>query len=436
MINNQLKLLSLLCIILILTFCFFKLNINKENLIFIIFIISSLIGLIIFYFSNVFLKKQIIFFISTLYISLFILELNYEKLFYSICKSDECQKNEKMNLEKKINQQLNYNLLPKFFIGDNVSLMPLSTFRNTYILGNNENDYYPYFLTDRYGFINNDKHYDQDFQDILIIGDSYAMGGTVNYDETLQGQLSKKGLKTLSFGFGGNGPLMALGSLIEFKKVVMPKKVIYLFSATNDINYDLFLEKKNKILVQYLNNEYKQNLLKKIKQIDEILESKYKQLLNSKKQDQISFVNQFKLSKIRYLVGIENKGMDNYNYKYNDNLTYTLKQAVDSDDINSNYFLLDKIIARMKHESGTSELFIFFIPEIKNFINNKKSNQYYAIKKISEKNNIKLIDIFNNSKIKDYEFRKSMYPINYAHPNEKGYGVWAETILENFKLYD
>ena len=146
MINNQLKLLSLLCVILILTFCFFKLNINKENLIFIIFIISSLIGLIIFYFSNVFLKKQIIFFISTLYISLFILELNYEKLFYSICKSDECQKNEKMNLEKKLNKQLNYNLLPKFFIGDNLSLMPLSTFRNTYILGSNENDYYPYFL--------------------------------------------------------------------------------------------------------------------------------------------------------------------------------------------------------------------------------------------------------------------------------------------------
>ena len=43
-------------------------------------------------------------------------------------------------------------------------------------------------------FLNDDNHYNQDFQDILIIGDSYAMGGTVNYKDTLQGQLSK-GLK-------------------------------------------------------------------------------------------------------------------------------------------------------------------------------------------------------------------------------------------------
>ena len=63
------------------------------------------------------------------------------------------------------------------------------------ILGSNENNYYPYFLTDRYGFLNDDNHYNQDFQDILIIGDSYAMGGTVNYKDTLQGQLSKKVLK-------------------------------------------------------------------------------------------------------------------------------------------------------------------------------------------------------------------------------------------------
>ena len=41
---------------------------------------------------------------------------------------------------------------------------------------------------------------------------------------------------------GGNGPLMALGSLIEFKKEIN-QKIIYMFSATNDIGYDLFLEK-------------------------------------------------------------------------------------------------------------------------------------------------------------------------------------------------
>lgn len=434
MINNQLKLLSLLFIILILLFSIFKLNFNNNNLIFISFIFITLVTQVFFYFSNIILKKQIIIFVSALYFLLFIMELNYEKLFYSICKSNQCQQIEKNKIQKKIGKQLNHNLLPKFFINDDLDLMPLSTFKKTYILGSNENNYYPYFLTDRYGFLNNDDLYYQDFQDILIIGDSYAMGGTVNYEDTLQGELTKKGFKTISFGMGGNGPLMALGSLIEFKKEINPKKVIYLFSATNDIEYDLFLEKKNKILIQYLANGYKQNLLSKNKKIEELLANKYEELLNSKEKNSNSIINMIKLSKIRYLVGLENKGEHNIDVKYNDKLSYTLEQAINSENLNSNYFLLNKIIARMKSESKDLEFYIFFIPEIENFFQNKKSNAYYAIKKISEKNNIKLIDIFNNSKIKDYEFRKSMYPKNFAHPNEKGYKIWSETIIENINI--
>ena len=119
-----------------------------------------------------------------------------------------------------------------------------------------------------------------------------------------------------------------------------------------------------------------------------------------------------------------------------DKLLYTLEQAINSENLNSNYFLLDKIIARMKNESKNLEFYIFFIPEIENFFQNKKSNAYYAIKKISEKNNIKLIDIFNNSKIKDYEFRRSMYPNNFAHPNEKGYKIWSETIIESINIFN
>ena len=240
MLNNQLKFLSLLSIIPILLFIFFKLNFNYNNLFFIGFVFFMLITLMFFYFSNLIIKKQIIIFLSTLYFLLFVIEFNFEKLFYSTCKSNECQRFEKNKIEKKIGKKLNYNLLPKSFIKDDLDLMPLSTFKKTMILGSNENNYYPYFLTDRYGFLNDDNHYNQDFQDILIIGDSYAMGGTVNYKDTLQGQLSKKGFKTISYGMGGNGPLMALGSLIEFKKEINPKKIIYMFSATNDIGYDLF----------------------------------------------------------------------------------------------------------------------------------------------------------------------------------------------------
>ena len=165
---------------------------------------------------------------------------------------------------------------------------------------------------------------------------------------------------------GGNGPLMALGSLIEFKKEINPKKIIYMFSATNDIGYDLFLE-KNKILIKYLTNGYEQNLLSRNNEIEELLTKKYAELLKIKKINQDSIIKKIKLSKIRYLVGLENKGEQNIDIKYDDKSIYSLEKAIISKDLNSNYFLLNKVISRMKYESRNSELYIFFIPEINNF---------------------------------------------------------------------
>ena len=436
MINNQLKLLSLFFCVIILLFIFFKLNFNKNNLVFISFIFLILLIQIFFYFSNIVLKIQILIFASTFYLLSFILELNYDRFFYSMCRSNECKELKKNEIQKKIDEKLNYNLLPKIFINDDLDLMPLSTFKKTYVLGSNENKYYPYFFTDRYGFLNEDDYYNKDFQDILIIGDSYAMGATVNYEHTLQGHLIKKGYKTISFGMGGNGPLMALGSLIEFKREVNPKKIIYMFSATNDVGYDLFLEKRNKILIQYLNKGYKQDLLSKNQKIEKLLINKYAELLNLRKENSNMIIDKIKLSKVRYLFGLENKGKQNSDSEYDDKLLYTLKDAINSDDLNSNYFLLNKILKRMKDESKNSEFYIFYVPERKKFFQNKKSNTYYAIRKMSEKNNIKLIDIFNNPKTENYKLRKSMYPKNFAHPNEKGYEIWSEIIAENIKLLD
>ena len=102
MLNNQLKFLSLLSIIPILLFIFFKLNFNYNNLFFIGFVFFMLITLMFFYFSNLIIKKQIIIFLSTLYFLLFVIEFNFEKLFYSTCKSNECQRFEKNKIEKKL----------------------------------------------------------------------------------------------------------------------------------------------------------------------------------------------------------------------------------------------------------------------------------------------------------------------------------------------
>ena len=108
-----------------------------------------------------------------------------------------------------------------------------------------------------------------------------------------------------------------------------------MFSATNDIGYDLFLEKKNKIIIKYLTNGYEQNLLSRNNEIEELLTKKYAELLKIKKINQDSIIKKIKLSKIRYLVGLENKGEQNIDIKYDDKSIYSLEKAIISKDLNS-----------------------------------------------------------------------------------------------------
>jgi ribonuclease D len=65
-----------------------------------------------------------------------------------------------------------------------------------------------------------------------------------------------------------------------------------------------------------------------------------------------------------------------------------------------------------------------------NFIESKKSNTYFAVKNIVEKNNVKFIDLGEELVTYDKVFRSSMFPKRFSHPNNKGYEVWSEIIIK------
>ena len=90
--------------------------------------------------------------------------VNYYKIFYSVCNSYNCIKEEKKIIEKKINNKVKYSVLPKNFIYDDNIIYPLSLHSKTFVIGANENNYLPHFFTDRYGFINDDKFYDKNME--------------------------------------------------------------------------------------------------------------------------------------------------------------------------------------------------------------------------------------------------------------------------------
>jgi hypothetical protein len=238
--DKQLKILILFFIFFLQIILISIVNFNSNNIIFIFFTIFITIFSIFFYFANYFTKIKILIFCFATYFLLLIIEFNYTKIFYSSCVTNQCENYEKKKIEKNINKKIHYVLLPKSFVLENNKILPLSFFQSSYVLGANENNYYPYFITDRYGFINQDYIYSRKEIDFLIIGDSYAMGTTVNFSDNIQGNLLNKNKTVISLGMGGNGPLFSLASLVEYKNTIKAKNVIYIFSETNDLGYDLF----------------------------------------------------------------------------------------------------------------------------------------------------------------------------------------------------
>ena len=431
--DKQLKILILFFIFFLQIIFASLVNFNSNNIIFIFFIIFLTVISITFYFVNYFTKIKILIFCCAVYFLLLIVEFNYSKIFFSSCATNKCENYEKRKIEKNIKKEVRYILLPKSFVLENNRILPLSIFQNTYVLGSNENNYFPYFLTDRYGFINQDNVYNNKEIDFLIIGDSYTMGTTVNFSDNIQGNLLSKNNSVISLGMGGNGPLFALASLVEYKNTIKAKNVIYIFSETNDLGYDLFLEKKNNILIKYLNKNFKQNLLLKTKEINSLLIAKYSNLekIKNNNNNTIVSIKTITLSNIRYLIGIENKGSKNIDGNYDPNFSYNLIEAVNSNTLNSNYFLFNKIIARMKEESDPSNFYLLYFPERKNLFSKKNSEMYYAVKKICEKNNVKFIDLNKELKNENIKFIKSLYPRSFEHPNEKGYKFISHIILKN-----
>ena len=145
--------------------------------------------------------------------------------------------------------------------------LPLGSAPNTYTLQCSEDEGFITFKTDRYGFRNNDKLWEDNKHDILILGDSHAESACVK--KTIQEHFDPS-IKIVTLGKGGNGPLTSLAVMSEYLEVYSPK-VIYLLIHPNDyavpVNhiYDIDLEREwdDAQLQKYLNNpEFNVNYFK------------------------------------------------------------------------------------------------------------------------------------------------------------------------------
>ena len=150
-------------------------------------------------------------------------------------------------------------------------IFPLGGISNSTTVYCNENGYWTIYESDEQGY-NNPRHLnDKEPIEIAIIGDSFAEGACVKVDENIAAVLRRMGYNTVSFGKGGNGPLVELATLIEYAKPIKPETVLWLYCENNDLTW-LEIEETWGFLTPYLTNEhYSQNLLFRQSEIDNVL---------------------------------------------------------------------------------------------------------------------------------------------------------------------
>ena len=152
-------------------------------------------------------------------------------------------------------------------LGDHVDdLLPLAGVSSSETLLCNEQGPYIRYQSDEHGFNNPADWPDQ--VDVMIVGDSFAHGMCVPPDDSVAGQLRKKGLSAISVGTSGSGPLLQLATMVEYIERLKPRWVVWMFYEGNDPR-DLHNELKHPILRRYLADpSFRQDLVSRQGDID------------------------------------------------------------------------------------------------------------------------------------------------------------------------
>jgi len=308
---------------------------------------------------------------------------------------------------KKSNKNISVTLPPRHFMENdnykNKSLFPLAGISNVETINCNENGYYSFFKSDRYGFNNPDNVWDNETISYLLLGDSFTLGNCVNAPNDISSvlrNLSKDSV--LNLGYAGNGPLIEFAVLKEyFKKNT--KNIIWLY-FDNDIT-DLKAELRFKILKQYFRNtEFTQDLRLKQNELDLILKDYME--FNYDKKKRIYFKLKEKLSKV-FLINRKPK-------KNNINLIDEFKEIIDL----SNNFAL----------KNGSKLHFVYLPSIERYVGNYDDSNYREVKKIVKEMNINFIDIHEEVFLKEID-PLNLFPFRRkGHYTADGYKKITETI--------
>ena len=115
------------------------------------------------------------------------------------------------------------------------------------------------YTSDRFGFRNSDSLWENPNITHLAVGDSFTQGACVSSQMTIAGIVRNKFPGTINLGVSGSGPLSQLATLREYASHKKPKTVLWFFFF-NDLP-NLKTESRAPVLKNYLNTDFRQNLM-------------------------------------------------------------------------------------------------------------------------------------------------------------------------------
>ena len=397
-----------------------------------IFSISLILLSIIYFFLNEKLKTYFIIFILSTLFSLYLIEA-----YFTVSTSSQLKYKISSQLEKKVelykketgkdydtrtlfeiytdfknkNVNLTVTLSPTSYPSDANSIFPFSGLSNKLTIYCNENGYFTKYMSDRYGFNNPDKEWNETEIEYILVGDSFTHGACVNrpYDiASVLRILSKK--PVINLGYRGNGPLIEYAALREYLPSNV-KNVLWLYYEGNDLT-DL---KKNElispILIQYLTNKsFTQKLKSKQKQIDQLGSNIIK-----------TSISKYNVSKFNKLINFVKLS------KFRENLTSFSQETQTVKDIPPEFIEILKLTKELTAKNN-SNLYFIYLPTYFRYDKNFDNSSYNQIKQIVNNLSIPFIDIHEKVFLKETD-KLNFFPYKvHGHYTIEGYKKVTETI--------